>query len=90
MKTVIALRVLEFHFNYDNFQILIICYIIFKFLKLFLIGIYFMLMFASFNIFYYQMSISGTDSFYVLLNYVILSQYLLVIIIIMYLILYPF
>jgi hypothetical protein len=40
-----------------------ICGIFFKFCKLFLFDIYFMLMPQSYNILYYQMSISGRDHF---------------------------
>jgi hypothetical protein len=37
---------------------------------------YFVLMFPSFNVFCYEISTSGRDHFYMLLYYIILSQYI--------------
>jgi hypothetical protein len=44
------------------------------FLKLFLYVIY--VMFPPFNALCYQMSVSGRDNFYMLINYIVLSQYI--------------
>jgi hypothetical protein len=74
-RAINALCVLKFNFKNNNLK----CYIyviIFQFLKLFLFGISFMLICLTFNVSYYQMSISDKERFYMLLNYIILSKYI--------------